>query len=302
MPFQPSSISVHEEIHRLTSTEDSARTYLSNRDILKNSMDCSCSTPMVLIPCTASRSADLSVWKCPSCKKYKNIRSNSVLSGSNLSFKHFLTLVFYFSIRSLTNIEIAAITGLSDKAVGNWRNVLANATADIPSDIPSILDLDLNNIQLDLNRDGELDLDLSLPAPPEFDEPGPEQNVTLPLPPPSVRRPAPNKTKRKKRTIHDIKSISQEYRAVMENFANNHNIELACKKAGTGRTRFYQQRSITELKVTDSTLFEPLVLQAGTENWTLKTLNQRCREVLKSSPTKHKVKELKKNGELLPTL
>lgn len=81
------------------------------------------------IPCPETKSADLFIWKCPACKRFKNIRSDSILAGKKLSFKSFLLLVFYFSIRSLTNLDIAALTSISDKTVGEWRTILLNAVA-----------------------------------------------------------------------------------------------------------------------------------------------------------------------------
>ncbi len=131
MPFQHHHHSLHMEIHQLTATEDSSRQFLLSRNVLKQTLDCSsCSTPMILVPCAPSRSAGLHVWKCRTCKKTRNIRTYSVLAGSKFSLQSFLTLIFYLSVRSLTNVEVAAFTGLSDKAVGEWRNTLANAVAD----------------------------------------------------------------------------------------------------------------------------------------------------------------------------
>ena len=60
------------------------------------------------------------IWKCQTCKKFTNIRTGSVLCGKKLSFKSFLTMILYFSIRSLTNTE----------AVGELRTIIANAVAD----------------------------------------------------------------------------------------------------------------------------------------------------------------------------
>ena len=75
---------------------------------------------MVLSPCAASKSADLYIWKCGRpCKRTKNIRTGSVLSGSNLPFQHFLLLIYYFSSKSLTNVEISAYTDVSEKSVGD---------------------------------------------------------------------------------------------------------------------------------------------------------------------------------------
>jgi hypothetical protein len=124
MPFQPSSTSIHEQFHLYTATEDAARTFLFSTGILRSQMSCSCLTPMDIVTCTASKSEDLKIWRCTSCRKFRNIRSDSVLARSNLSFKQFLTLMYYFSSKSLTNVEIAGFTALSEKAVGHWRHVL----------------------------------------------------------------------------------------------------------------------------------------------------------------------------------
>ncbi len=65
------------------------------------------------------------IWKCGRpCKRTKNIRTGSVLSGSNLPFQHFLLLIYYFSSKSLTNVEISAYTGISEKSVGEWHAAL----------------------------------------------------------------------------------------------------------------------------------------------------------------------------------
>ena len=139
MPFQPSRLGLHFEIMTMVASEDSSRSFLMTKQILKSSQNCgTCHNPMVLSPCTATKSADLYIWKCGRpCKKTKNIRSGSVLSGSNLPFQHFLLLIYYFSSKSLTNVEISAFTGISEKSVGEWRAsltgfisswLLANAT------------------------------------------------------------------------------------------------------------------------------------------------------------------------------
>ena len=68
---------IHAEIHQLTSSEDTARTFLMSRIILRETMTCPCTTPptdMLLISCTSSKSSDLFIWKCPACKSFKNIR------------------------------------------------------------------------------------------------------------------------------------------------------------------------------------------------------------------------------------
>ena len=81
MPFQSAHLSLHDEIVQLTATEDSARSFLFRRDVLKQNMTCGCGSQMVLTPCAASKSADLHIWKCNTCKEFSNIRTDSFLAG-----------------------------------------------------------------------------------------------------------------------------------------------------------------------------------------------------------------------------
>ena len=99
--------SLHDEVHHYTESEDTVRSLLTSWGILKSTMTCSWGTQMnsCSIPCPETKSADLFTWKCPACKKFKNIRSDSILSGKKITFKSFILLVFYFSIdlwRTLT--------------------------------------------------------------------------------------------------------------------------------------------------------------------------------------------------------
>ncbi len=130
MPYIPTSTSIHEEIHTLASTEDSSREFLTNVGILMPFMTCSCSSLMDVKSCATSKSADLYLWRCPTCRKTKNIRSDSILAGSKISFKLFLTLIYYFSCKSLTNVDVAGFIGLGEKSVGKWRSILSCAIVD----------------------------------------------------------------------------------------------------------------------------------------------------------------------------
>ena len=48
------STSLHQEIHRITDTEEHAREFLFQRDILKATMSCpDCSSPMTLVACSS---------------------------------------------------------------------------------------------------------------------------------------------------------------------------------------------------------------------------------------------------------
>ena len=106
--------SLHSDIHAITDTDEHARDFLFQRGILKSSMCChSCSSNMTLVACSKSKSPDLLIWRCTSCNKFKNIRSESVLSGQKLSLPVFLMLIFYLSVKSLTNIAIAQLTYLA---------------------------------------------------------------------------------------------------------------------------------------------------------------------------------------------
>ena len=70
---------IHAEIHQLTSSEDTGRTFLMSRNILRETMTCP------TLSCTSSKSSDLFIWKCPACKSFKNIRTDSVLFSQQSS-------------------------------------------------------------------------------------------------------------------------------------------------------------------------------------------------------------------------
>ena len=112
--------SLHSEIHAITDTDEHARDFSFQRGILISSMSChSCSSNMTLVACSKSKSPDLLIWRCTPCKKYKNIRSESVLSGQKLSLPVFLMLIVHLSVKSLTNIAIAQLTGLSENTISD---------------------------------------------------------------------------------------------------------------------------------------------------------------------------------------
>ena len=73
-----------------------------------------CRGAMNLVPLSSSKSADLLIWRCSPCKKYKNIRTDSVLSGHKLSFVELIVeLIFYLSIKDVKNIVVSQLTGIS---------------------------------------------------------------------------------------------------------------------------------------------------------------------------------------------
>ena len=74
---------------------ENARDFLFQKNILKSSMSCpGCNESMFLTPCSSSKSPDGLTWRCSPCKKYKNIRADSVLSGQKLTLKNFVQLLF----------------------------------------------------------------------------------------------------------------------------------------------------------------------------------------------------------------
>ena len=131
--------SLHQEIHRITDTEEHARDFLFQRG-MKTSMTCpSCTSDMNLVPCSSSKSSDLLIWRCSPCKRFKNVRADSVLSGQKLTFSVFLQLVFYLSVKSLTNVAISQLTGVSENTISDWKAVLHTRVAHFLVASPSPL-------------------------------------------------------------------------------------------------------------------------------------------------------------------
>lgn len=131
MPMQLTS-GLFTEMIALCQSEDTARLYLLQKGILRSTIQCSaCSQPMILKPCSATKSPDLWIFKCggPGCKRSKSIRSDSYLESSKISFTTFLQLLYCFSSKNLTSVDIAAFTGLSRRSVGEWRSTLLEAVA-----------------------------------------------------------------------------------------------------------------------------------------------------------------------------
>ena len=131
MPIQHSGLL--DDMYRVTLTEDAARQFLLQRGILPSTLRCgSCSSAMILSSCPASKSPDRCIFRCstPGCKKTKSVRSTSYLEGSNLSFTTFIRLVYLFSSKNLTHVDIAAFTGVSLRSLTEWKAVLLEAVAN----------------------------------------------------------------------------------------------------------------------------------------------------------------------------
>lgn len=101
--------------------------FLQQRRVLQATLNCSCSRPMELRPCPPSRSADLFMFRCPTCHKTKSVRTGSVLYNSKLSFSTFLELIYHMAGKHNTNVDISAATGISVRTIVDWRASLAGA-------------------------------------------------------------------------------------------------------------------------------------------------------------------------------
>ena len=88
--------SILDEMNGPVASLENARDFLFQKNILKNSLSCpGCNRSMLQTPCSTSKSPDGLIWRCSPCKKYKNIRTDSVLSGQKLTLKNFVQLLFW---------------------------------------------------------------------------------------------------------------------------------------------------------------------------------------------------------------
>ena len=120
-----------DEINGPTASLENARDFLFQKNLLKNSMSCpGCNAAMSLVPCSSSKSPDGLIWRCSPCKKYRNIRIDSALSGQKIALKTFIQLLFCLSIKGLTGIAVSQMTGLSENTVSDWKIYLHTRLAD----------------------------------------------------------------------------------------------------------------------------------------------------------------------------
>ena len=66
----------------------------------------------------------------PPYKKYKNTRVDSVLTRQKLFFTEFVELIFYLSIKNLSNIAISQLTGISENTISDWKTLLHTRVAN----------------------------------------------------------------------------------------------------------------------------------------------------------------------------
>jgi hypothetical protein len=129
MPSQPSSPGIFSEMMTITKDEESSRQFLLQKGILLTTVQCACTSTMTLKPCSATKSPDLWIFRCSAtgCSKTKSCRFGSYLSNSKIPFSSLLQLLYCFSSKNLTNVDTAAYTGLSRKAVTEWKASLLEA-------------------------------------------------------------------------------------------------------------------------------------------------------------------------------
>ena len=89
---------------------------------------------MDLVACSAKKSSDLLIWRCSPCSRFRNIRTDSVLFGQKLSFPFFLQLVFFLSIKSLANVAISQLIGVSENTISYWKTLIHTRVAAVEMD------------------------------------------------------------------------------------------------------------------------------------------------------------------------
>jgi transposase-like protein len=89
---------------------------------------------MNLVSCSSKKSSYLLIWRCSPCSRFRSIRTDSVLSGQKLTFSLFQQLVFCLSIKSLANVAISQLLGVSENTFSDWIHTrLADFLVSNPS-------------------------------------------------------------------------------------------------------------------------------------------------------------------------
>ena len=129
-----------DEICGPISSHEEARDFLFQRGILPSSLTCStCHSGMALVPCSEKKSTDQLIWKCSPCRKYRNIRTQSILAEKKITLIAFVRLVFLLSIKGLSRIAISQLTGLSENTISDWRLLLHTHISDGCATTPPLL-------------------------------------------------------------------------------------------------------------------------------------------------------------------
>ena len=59
--------------------------------------------------------------------------------GQKLTFPLFLQMVFYLSIKSLTNVVLSQLVGVSENTISDWKTLIHTKVADFLVSNPSPL-------------------------------------------------------------------------------------------------------------------------------------------------------------------
>ena len=212
-----------DEINEPTAFLENARDFL----FLSSSMSCAaCNSPMPLVPCSFSKSPDELIWRCSRCRKYKNIRSDSVLSGQKILLKTFIQLLFCLSITGLPNIAVSQMTGLSATTINDWRIYLHTRVADWLLRNPS-----------SLGGPGVIEEE----SQPALESVPTEDSTTFsPLPPSAlpVTEESVGPIRRRKKTPVEI--ISHQYETALKEVNNGGIIAVTLKANGVPKINFLQ--------------------------------------------------------------
>ena len=173
-----------------------------------------------------------------------------------------------------------------------------NSAPPIPNSVPSFTD----DIFSALNDDPFAGLNddpfVQMTPPPGFeDPPNPTAAATITKPPPTSNSSKP--IRKKKHSLRNTKAIKDEYVLVLER-CHDSDVETSCKELGIGRAMFYRRKAIAELMITDEVAFDDLK-SSSAPGIDMKDLNKLCQQRMKSSPLKHAVKQMRKDGILLPS-
>ncbi len=140
------------------------------------------------------------------------------------------------------------------------------------------------------------------PAAPSDEPTAPADEPAVPGDEPAAIPPAPEapgKTRTRRYTFRDLKTIQEQCEIVMEDCSTETSIDNACKKLGVSRTAFYTRKYLTEMMVIDQQAFDVMKNEVLSEKKTLGALNKLCKEKIATSPYKHVAKRLRCSGQLL---
>eukprot|EP00116_Pleurobrachia_bachei_P007190 sb/3467452/ len=243
-------------------TEDAARQYLLAKGVLRQSFPCSCSGVMTPSACSSSKSEDLFVFKCttPKCYKTKSVRAGSILAGTNMSFQGFLFIIHLFSNKNLTNVDVAANLGITEKTVREWRSRVMECV---------VIWLLRNPIQI--GGPGFI-VECNTPSPPPPQSPLPTPSPPPlhhlpthsppPPPPPNPLPPPPQSTtagptRRGRKTSNKSTSIVAQYNLILAAVRGGKLIREALAEAGLSNNGHWKRlKKIAETLIADPDFYD----------------------------------------------